>query len=59
MKTLLEYLHPYKRKPFWDGHVHLFNSTKTLPEYDFGEVGMKVGFMDLEYDRKNPQVVKS
>ena len=59
MKTLLEYLHPYKREPFWDGHIHLFNSTKTLPEYDFGEVGMKVGFMDLEYDKKNLQVVKS
>lgn len=59
MKTLLEYLHPYIRAPFWDGHIHLFNSKQTLPEHDFGEVGKRVGFMDLEYDRKNLQVVKS
>lgn len=59
MKTLLEYIHPYTRAPFWDGYVHLFNSKQSLPEYDFGEVGKRVGFMDLEYDRKNLRIVQS
>lgn len=29
MKTLFEYIHPYTRAPFWDGHVHLFNSKQS------------------------------
>lgn len=59
MKTLLEYIHPYTRAPFWDGHIHLFNSKQSLPEHDFGEVGKRIGFMDLEYDRKNLRVAQS
>ena len=39
MKTLLEYIHPFTRSPFWDGHIHLFNSKQSLPEYDFGDIG--------------------
>lgn len=56
----MENLYTYLNKPSgidWDGHIHLFNSSKELPEYDFNQKA--VGFMDLEYDRKNLNVVKS
>lgn len=59
MKTLLEYIHPFNRSPFWDGHIHLFNSKQALPQHDFGEVGKRVGFMDLEYNRQNLRVIQS
>lgn len=56
MENLYTYLNGSSEDD-WDGHIHLFNSSKELPEYDFNQKA--VGFMDLEYDRKNLNVVKS
>lgn len=56
MENLYTYLN--KRSGIdWDGHIHLFNSSKELPGYGFNQ--KVVGFMDLEYDRENLNVVKS
>lgn len=56
MKSLYTYL-DNKEKETWDGHIHLFNSVKSLPKDTRYE--KMVGFMDLEYDRKNLNVRKS
>lgn len=42
---------------YWDGHVHLFNHKK--PIQSIPNIQKRVGFMDLEYDVKNINVIKS
>lgn len=58
----MENLYTYLNKELdvvWDGHIHVFNSTKQLPDLNFGSGKKVVAFMDLEYDKKNLKVVKS
>lgn len=56
MKDLYSYLNNIEKES-WDGHIHLFNSAKILSINT--PYKKMVGFMDLEYNRKNLNVKKS
>ena len=42
----------------WDGHIHLFNDENDLG-VQYKRFGKYVGFMDLEYGKKNIDIVAS
>lgn len=62
METLYKYIiKDFKAKTelddsIWDGHIHLFNHDTQIQKYNFEKC---VGFMDIEYDKENINVLGS
>lgn len=58
MKHLKTYLCPNVTYD-WDGHIHLFNHKKLLPNTELLQYSHCVGFMDLELDVENIDVISA
>lgn len=57
METLYNYINNANVLTDWDGHIHLFNHKNPIPKkFNFKKC---VGFMDIEYDSKNINVLDS